>query len=59
MPFVRGGNNLGPVAWLRKMIADRSTYEAILAGKGVDAIVASWNDELREFEKIRSRYLLY
>jgi len=44
---------------LLRLLADRSTYQDILARKPVDAIMARWNEELREFEQIRSRYLLY
>ena len=44
---------------LLRLLCDRVTYEQILAGKPVDAIIAGWNDELAEFQKVRSRYLLY
>jgi len=44
---------------LLRLMADRATYQDILDGKGVDAIMARWNAELLEFQKVRSRYLLY
>jgi uncharacterized protein YbbC (DUF1343 family)/CubicO group peptidase (beta-lactamase class C family) len=54
---------LYPRAWrtegLLRLLADRATYEDILAGKSVDAIMARWEAELREFRRIRERYLLY
>jgi uncharacterized protein YbbC (DUF1343 family)/CubicO group peptidase (beta-lactamase class C family) len=54
---------LYPKEWqpdgLRRLIADRATYQDILDGKGVDAIMDRWNAELLEFRKVRSRYLLY
>ncbi len=42
-----------------RMVADRSTYQGILAGKSVDAITAGWESELEAFRTIRERYLLY
>ena len=44
---------------LLRLLCDRATYEQILAGKPVDAIIAGWSEELAEFQKVRSRYLLY
>jgi uncharacterized protein YbbC (DUF1343 family)/CubicO group peptidase (beta-lactamase class C family) len=44
---------------LLRLMADRATYQDILDGKGVDAIIERWNAELLEFQKVRSRYLLY
>jgi len=44
---------------LLRLLADRATYQDILARKPVEAIMAHWNEELTEFDKIRSRYLLY
>jgi uncharacterized protein YbbC (DUF1343 family) len=44
---------------LLRLMADRATYQDILDGKGVDAIMDRWNAELLEFQKVRSRYLLY
>ena len=44
---------------LLRLLCDRATYQQILAGKPEPAIIASWNAELTEFQKIRSRYLLY
>ncbi len=44
---------------LLRLLCDRATYQQVLAGKPVDAIMAGWKDELAEFQKVRSRYLLY
>jgi len=44
---------------LLRLLGDRATYQDILAAKPVEAIMARWNEELTEFKKIRSRYLLY
>jgi uncharacterized protein YbbC (DUF1343 family) len=42
-----------------KMIADRATYDALLEGRGVAEIVASWGRELEAFRKDQTRYLIY
>ena len=44
---------------LLRLLADRATYDDILAGKTVDAIMARWDAELNDFRRIRERYLLY
>jgi uncharacterized protein YbbC (DUF1343 family) len=44
---------------LMSLLADRDTYESILAGKPVDEVMARWNIELSEFQRVRARYLLY
>jgi uncharacterized protein YbbC (DUF1343 family)/CubicO group peptidase (beta-lactamase class C family) len=44
---------------LLRMLADRASYEAILAGQGVAAVAALWEPELEEFRRVRSRYLIY
>jgi uncharacterized protein YbbC (DUF1343 family)/CubicO group peptidase (beta-lactamase class C family) len=44
---------------LLRLLCDRAAYQQILDGKPVDAIVAGWSDELADFQKVRSRYLLY
>jgi uncharacterized protein YbbC (DUF1343 family) len=44
---------------LLRLLCDRATYDQIVAGKPVDAIIAGWAEELAEFQKIRSRYLVY
>jgi uncharacterized protein YbbC (DUF1343 family) len=44
---------------LMRLLADRDTFDDILAGKSVDAVMARWNTELAEFERVRERYLLY
>jgi uncharacterized protein YbbC (DUF1343 family) len=52
-----------PRAWepegLNRLLADRATYNDILAGKPLAAIMARWDAEVAEFLKVRSRYLLY
>ena len=44
---------------LLRLLADRATYQDILAGKSVDAIMARWEAELNGFRRVRERYLLY
>jgi uncharacterized protein YbbC (DUF1343 family)/CubicO group peptidase (beta-lactamase class C family) len=44
---------------LLRLLANRATYQDILARKPVDAIMARWNAELAEFQIVRKRYLLY
>jgi uncharacterized protein YbbC (DUF1343 family)/CubicO group peptidase (beta-lactamase class C family) len=44
---------------LLRLLCDRATYDLVLAGKPVEAIMAGWNDELAAFQRIRARYLLY
>jgi uncharacterized protein YbbC (DUF1343 family)/CubicO group peptidase (beta-lactamase class C family) len=55
--------NQYPAQWhpegLRRLLADSATYNNILARKPVAAIMAGWNAELEEFQKVRARYLLY
>jgi uncharacterized protein YbbC (DUF1343 family) len=52
-----------PANWdptgLKRMLADRATYDDILAGRALDEIMSRWDAELAEFQKVRSRYLLY
>jgi uncharacterized protein YbbC (DUF1343 family) len=54
---------LYPQAWkpegLNRLLADRATYDDLLAGKPLSAITARWDAEVAEFLKVRSRYLLY
>jgi uncharacterized protein YbbC (DUF1343 family)/CubicO group peptidase (beta-lactamase class C family) len=56
-------HTLYPREWkpegLLRLLADRATYDDILGGKPVDAIMARWETELDEFLRIRERYLLY
>jgi uncharacterized protein YbbC (DUF1343 family)/CubicO group peptidase (beta-lactamase class C family) len=42
-----------------KMLADRDSFEALLAGGNLAAIKATWDGELAEFVKVRAKYLLY
>ena len=44
---------------LLRLLCDRATYDLVLAGKPVEAIMAGWNDELAAFATVRTRYLLY
>jgi uncharacterized protein YbbC (DUF1343 family) len=44
---------------LLPLMANRATYDDILAGKSVDAILAGWQKALTEFRAIREPYLLY
>jgi uncharacterized protein YbbC (DUF1343 family)/CubicO group peptidase (beta-lactamase class C family) len=54
---------LYPEEWkpegLLRLLADRASYQDILAGKPVEAIMAGWDRELKEFQGVRARYLLY
>jgi uncharacterized protein YbbC (DUF1343 family) len=54
---------LYPEKWepmgLMRMLADRPTYEAILAGRPLAEIMSRWDAEIADFHKVRSRYLLY
>jgi uncharacterized protein YbbC (DUF1343 family)/CubicO group peptidase (beta-lactamase class C family) len=54
---------LYPEAWkpegFLKMLADRPAYQALIDGKSLSEIKAVWDDELRGFRAIRTRYLLY
>lgn len=55
--------SLYPKQWepegFSKFIADRATYQALLDGRSVQEIEALWEKELKEFQEIRARYLLY
>ncbi len=42
-----------------KMLADEAAYQAVLDGKGIEEIEATWRQELSGFRRIRSRYLIY
>ena len=46
-------------AGLLKMIADRASYNALLAGRSLSEIVTLWGAELEEFRKLRATYLIY
>lgn len=54
---------LYPSRWktegLKRLLADRATYDDILAGRALGEIMSRWDAELAEFQKVRSRYLLY
>ena len=44
---------------LKKLLADQATYDDILSGRPLSEIMARWQRELAEFQKVRTRYLLY
>jgi uncharacterized protein YbbC (DUF1343 family)/CubicO group peptidase (beta-lactamase class C family) len=46
-------------AGLLRLVADRATQDAVVAGRDVAAIRALWEPELAEFRTVRSRYLIY
>jgi uncharacterized protein YbbC (DUF1343 family) len=52
-----------PTKWepegLKRLLADRASYDDILAGRALGEIISRWDAEVAEFQKVRSRYLLY
>jgi uncharacterized protein YbbC (DUF1343 family)/CubicO group peptidase (beta-lactamase class C family) len=42
-----------------RLLANKTAYDDILECKLVDTILAHWTGELEEFQRVRSRYLLY
>jgi uncharacterized protein YbbC (DUF1343 family)/CubicO group peptidase (beta-lactamase class C family) len=54
---------LHPDEWkpegMLRLMANRATYQDILAGKTVDEILKRWDKDLVEFRTIRDRYLIY
>jgi uncharacterized protein YbbC (DUF1343 family) len=44
---------------LMNLLADRETFDAILAGKATGEIRKGWDRELAEFRRLREKYLLY
>jgi uncharacterized protein YbbC (DUF1343 family) len=52
-----------PSTWqpegLKKLLADQATYDDIVSGRPLPEIMARWQRELSEFQKVRMRYLLY
>jgi uncharacterized protein YbbC (DUF1343 family)/CubicO group peptidase (beta-lactamase class C family) len=44
---------------LLRLLADRATYDDILAAKPAEVIIARWEAELNRFRRVRERYLLY
>ncbi len=52
-----------PAEWkpegILTMLGDRASYQAILEGRGFQAIEPPWRTELDEFRRIRLRYLIY
>lgn len=42
-----------------RMLADEKSYQALLDGLGAEEIERGWRDELAEFKKLRTKYLLY
>jgi len=45
--------------FFHKLIGNDITYKQILAGKSYQEIEASWESELKTYNKLRSKYLLY
>ena len=41
------------------LLANKATYEAILAGQSIPRIEALWSRKLAEFEEVRERHLIY
>jgi len=54
---------LYPKEWqpegLLRLFANKTAYDDIMACKPVAAIMARWTEELEQFRRVRSRYLLY
>jgi Protein of unknown function (DUF1343) len=52
-----------PTKWepagLKRLLADRASYDDILAGRPLGEIMSRWDAEVSEFQRVRSRYLLY
>jgi uncharacterized protein YbbC (DUF1343 family) len=52
-----------PTNWdpsgLKRLLADRASYDDIVAGKLLNEIMSRWDAEVAEFQKVRARYLLY
>jgi uncharacterized protein YbbC (DUF1343 family) len=52
-----------PTKWgpegLNRLLAHRATYDDILAGRPLREIMSQWDAEVADFQKVRSRYLLY
>ena len=44
---------------LLTMLADRDAYQAVIEGKPIAEVEASWRAELADFMKVRARYLIY
>ncbi len=44
---------------LLRLLANRATYQDILATKSADAILARWDKDVAKFRTIRERYLIY
>ena len=42
-----------------KMLADESSYHAVLNGRSPREVADVWQDELAEFKRLRNRYLIY
>ena len=52
-----------PTEWkpegILKMLGNRASYKAILAGQDWREIEKLWRSELEQFQQIRARYLIY
>ena len=47
------------ISGIDRWVGRKDVKERIAAGESVESIVKSWQDDLEQFKKIRSRYLLY
>ena len=56
----RGGKRLlSKPGWLAKMAGTRRLYKQLRQGHSGEQIIASWQNEVAAFKKIRAQYLLY
>jgi len=42
-----------------EILANRAVFDALVAGQDPRRIGEEWRDELQDFEKIRTKYLIY
>jgi uncharacterized protein YbbC (DUF1343 family)/CubicO group peptidase (beta-lactamase class C family) len=52
------GGQWNPEGFLN-MLGDRRAYEALLEGRSREEIMATWDEEIRRFERVRREYLIY
>ena len=45
--------------WFDKLMGDKNIRVKIKQGEDINSIIASWKSELKEFNKIRSKYIIY
>jgi uncharacterized protein YbbC (DUF1343 family) len=41
------------------ILANKNVYDAITRGEDAHRIALDWQDELRKFEQVREKYLIY